>query len=435
MYNIFNNILKRQSNVMKRINLFYFLCLATIFVACSSDEEFINVDTKTEILTRSIDINDIILPIEGDRDTLKRPLQNRAPYDIQEEINQLEGIPFYLQVQGNSTTNQFLNATEAGTEVTVAEYGGNIEQQFNIRILPATSGIPYLIYSSKTGTPIRLGVYNSNPDVKILYADYTDTSSLFGASWDFRKGTYTPNSFVIENQDSPQQGSSGNWWDIYYPAITVNDTKVSFSKYNNSPRQEFAIVPAETFQVEEIKYNIDASAVLEKMPDIVYFDRYTNRGPIQQSHKFIITESYKETSNFSRKTSYNVDISTKVTTKIPFIAAGEITTSTSFGQDYTYGESEEKSIAINREYPVDVPANHKAELSLTLFKYNMDVEYIAICRGLTSGKRISIKGRWTGVDVVETDAVLEVFPLDGGPSTRMVITKEMLRSGTPINVK
>ncbi len=421
---------------MKKYNLFLFILMATIFVACSSDDEYSNLDEKAEIQTRSsVDLEDIIIPIEGDRDTLKRPIQARTSYDIKQEIDQLENIPFYLQVQGNSTTKQFLSASSAGTEVTVAEYAGNSNQQFYIKILPATSGIPYLIYSKKTDTPIRLGVYSNNPNVKVLYADYNNSSGLFGASWDFRKGTYTPNSFVIENQDSPQQGSSGSWWDIYYPAITVNDAKVSFSKYNNSPRQEFAFVPAETFKIEDIRYNIDASAVLEKMPDIVFLDGYTNRGPVGQNHKFTISESYKETSTFNRKTSYNVSLSTEFKAKVPFIASGKITTSTSFGQEYTYGKSEEKSMTINREYPIDIPANHRAELSLTLFKYNMDVEYVAVCRGLTSGRRIEIKGRWTGIDVVETDAVLDVFPLNGGTSTRIVITKEMLDSKKTIKVK
>lgn len=65
----------------------------------------------------------------------------------------------------------------------------------------------------------------------------------------------------------------------------------------------------------------------------------------------------------------------------------------------------------------------------------MDVEYIARCRGLTSGKLININGRWTGVDVVESDAVLNVTPLQGGTGVQMIITKEMLKSNTPIKVK
>lgn len=427
---------------MKKIELLSFAFCAILLFSCSAEEETFESNETRSALSEVSDIengvlsNGIIIPIEGDRDTLKRPISLRASYDIQEELNQLENIPFYLQVQGNSTSKQFLNAASAGAEVTVANYAGNTNQQFYIRILPATSGIPYLIYSKKSETPIRLGVYTNNPDVKVLYADYENESSLFGASWDFKKATNTPNSFVIENQDSPQQGSSGSWWDIYYPAITVNDAKVSFAKYNNSPRQEFAIIPVETFRIEEIRYNIDGSEILEKMPDLVFSDGYSNRGPIDQTHSFTISETYKETSTFNRKTSYNVSISTEIKAKVPFIASGKITTSTSFGQEYTYGKSEEKTLSINRTYPVLVPANHRAELALTLFKYNMDVEYVAVCRGLTSGEKINIKGRWTGVDFVESDAVLDVFPIDGtGTRLRTIITKEMLESKNVIRIK
>lgn len=47
-------------------------------------------------------MEDLILPIEGDRDTLKRPQQLRSLLfdDISEEINQLNEIPIYLKVQG-----------------------------------------------------------------------------------------------------------------------------------------------------------------------------------------------------------------------------------------------------------------------------------------------------------------------------------------------
>lgn len=124
------------------------------------------------------------------------------------------------------------------------------------------------------------------------------------------------------------------------------------------------------------------------MPDIVYKDTYTNNGPIQQTHKFTISESYKETSSFQRKTSYNVNVTTSFKCKVPFVASGEIKTSVTEGQDFTYGDSEEHTKTINREYPVDVPAYHVAKLTLTLLKYNMDVEYIATCRGLTSGKNL-----------------------------------------------
>lgn len=421
----------------KSLALVILLSSLGLFYSCSSDEEFISeqIETENVLTTRAIHVKDSIIPFEGNRDTLKRPVQFFTSSEVKKEIDQLEDIPFYLQAQGNSSSRQFLSVASAGTEVTVENYSKQISQQFYIKAPSAITGIPYLIYSKATNTVLKVGAYTSDPNTKVLYADYTDSNSSFGASWDFRKGTYSNNSFVIENQDLPQQGSSGNWMDIYYPAITVNDSKVSFSQYNNSPRQEFAIVPAEDFEVESIRYITDASAVLEQMPDIVYKDTYTNNGPIQQTHKFTISESYKETSNFQRKTSYNVNITTSFKCKVPFIASGEISTSVTEGQDFTYGDSEEHTKTINREYPIDVPAYHVAKLTLTLLKYNMDVEYVATCRGLTSGKKLEIRGRWTGIDVVETNAVVDVTPINGGKSTRVIITDEMLKSRTPIRVK
>ena len=421
---------------MKKLFFYCTVLLLGGLYACSEDEVFTTTAIdKSKALVKSEILNDTIIPLEGNRDTLKRPPQTRSSTNIQEELSQLEDVPIFLKIQGNSTSKQFLNVTDAGTEATIAEYSGDINQQFYIKIPSSIIGIPYLIYSKKTNTPLKIGAYTSNPATKVLYADKDNNGGTFGASWDFEKGEYTPNSFVISAQDYPQQGSSGNWMDIYYPVITVDDSKISFSKYNNSPRQEFAIVPVEDFEIESIRYITDASSVLEQMPDIVYKDTYTNNGPIQQTHKFTISESYKETSNFQRKTSYNINITTSFKCKVPFIASGEIKTSITEGQDFTYGESEEHTKTINREYPVDVPAYHVAKLTLTLLKYNMDIEYVATCRGLTSGKKLEIRGRWTGIDVVETNAVADVTPINGGKSTRVIITDEMLKSRQPIRVK
>lgn len=170
---------------------------------------------ESTLATRAINVKDSIMPFEGNRDTLKRPVQLFTSEEVRREIDQLEDIPFYLQAQGNSSSRQFLSATSAGTEVTVENYNGSTNQQFYIKVPSSIMGIPYLIYSKTTNTVLKIGAYTSDPDTKVLYADYTDSNSSFGASWDFRKGTYSKNSFVIENQDLPQQGSSGNWMDIF----------------------------------------------------------------------------------------------------------------------------------------------------------------------------------------------------------------------------
>ena len=427
------------------------ILFAGFLSACSSDDDFPEIvePTSEAIASAYLSANDrvrcdSIVPLEGCRDSLPprtNALTRSSSNDyatLKEELNQLNEIPIYLKVKGNSTNKHYLSASAKGKELTVEEFNSNsLNQQFYIKILPAYTGIPYLIYSKKTETPIRLGAYTNAPDTKILYASQDATGSLFGASWDIKRGEYSDKSYIIENQDYPRQGSSGYWLDIYYSVITVSGSKISFEKYNNLPRQEFEIIPVEKFKVKDITFDVEASSILSKTPYMLLSDSYTNNGPISQEHDFEIIKSYKVTSTYNQETSYNLTISTEVKASVPFIASGKITTSASGGQKFTYGESEEEVETISKKFKVVVPAYYRAEMKLTLYKYEMDVDYTATCVGLTSGKEIKIEGTWNGVNYEETDAVLNLTPINGNQAQRrsLVITKEMLRSNQVIKVE
>jgi len=387
----------------------------------------------------SLEAKGLITPFTGDRKQLQKGTVTRTAHDndLDEELRQLEEVPIFLQVQGNTSHHQFLSATEKGKELFMSTLNdAHDNQKFYLKILPAVSGIPYLIYSKQTGTPIRIGSYTNQPKVKVLYASNDNKGNLFGASWDIKRAKYSSEAYIIENEDFPEQNGSNPWWGVYYNVITANGVKIIFERYKQSPKQEFKIIPAEKFRIESIRFNIDATATLAKNPDLLFSDRFTNNGPIEQKHTFSISSTYKETSNFVKKTSYSLSLSVEASVKVPFVTGGKITTSTSFGKEFTYGKSEEHSTTINREYPILVPAKYTARMNLTLYKYNMDVEYIATCIGLTSGKRINIKGRWQGVDVQETDAVLDLTPINGnkGEAKKITITKSMLNSKRTIKV-
>lgn len=184
----------------------------TFVCSCSNSEKDIEISELTNESvepTITADQDTSIIPIEGDREKLKRlygNIKTRASvnsYDTQslnEELSQLNEIPIYLQVQGNTDDRQFLNVSGKGKELTIENFKGNSDdQKFYLKILPATSGIPYLIYSKKNGTPIRLGAYKNKPNVKILYASQDATGSLFGASWDIKRAQYSSNAYIIEN--------------------------------------------------------------------------------------------------------------------------------------------------------------------------------------------------------------------------------------------
>lgn len=423
------------------------MCTSLCFLGCSNDEnEFVISSEKITSVEQMVTKPDsIIVPIEGNRDSLQRlkTIKTRSSFEgedyqlLQEELIQLDEIPIYLQVQGNSDSRQFLSATNKGKELTVEKFNGKSEnQKFYLKIFPSVLGIPYLIYSKKTGTPIRLGAYKSNPNVKILYASQDASGSLFGASWDIKRAQYSSNSYIIENQDFPQQGNSGYWPDIYYSVITVNGSKISFSKYNKSPRQEFKIIPVEEFVVEKVEFDIDTNATLTQTPKVLFSDKFTNNGPISQKHSFSITETYKETSSFNKKTSYNVNVTVESKLKVPLLVEGKITVSKSSGEEFTYGKSEEHSKTINRTVNVEVPANSMADLSFTIYTYNMDVPYIATCVGKTSGKKIKVRGIWHGVSVEASNGIVNVTPINGNPAgaKSILITNEMLKYKKTIKI-
>ena len=423
------------------------MCTSLCFWGCSNDEnEFVISSEKiTSVEQMVTEPDSIIVPIEGNRDSLQKlkTIKTRSSFDgedyqlLQEELTQLDEIPIYLQVQGNSDERQFLSATNKGKELTVEKFNGKSEnQKFYLKIFPSVLGIPYLIYSKKTGTPIRLGAYKSNPNVKILYASQDASGSLFGASWDIKRAQYSSNSYIIENQDFPQQGNSGYWPDIYYSVITVNGSKISFSKYNKSPRQEFKIIPVEEFEVEKVEFDIDANATLTQTPKVLFSDKFTNNGPISQKHSFSITETYKETSSFNKKTSYNVNVTVESKLKVPILIEGKITVSQSYGEEFSYGKSEEHSKTINRTVNVEVPANSMADLSFTIYTYKMDVPYIATCVGKTSGKKIKVRGIWHGVSVEASNGIVNVTPINGNPAgaKSILITNEMLKYKKTIKI-
>lgn len=417
---------------------FMAICFGSIpFSSCSSDDPLETLkgsgkDAFNQLVGDSeTDSSGEIIPLNGDSIAIrKQNLQTNellATPSISEELNQLDLLPIYLQIKGNTSSKQILSVVGEKKELTFEYYRSNdVSQEFYLKILPAYMGIPYMIYSKKTNTPISVGSYANNPSVKVLYAKPSNYHSTFGAAWGIYPGEYSKESFVIQNEDYINSDQSGT---IYFSVIGANDSKVILEKYAKQPRQEFSIIPVENFRVESVTFDT-SNATFTKVPEVVFSDRFTNNGPIDQDYNFIISESYKKTSSFNRKTSYNVNtIESKVRT--PIFNNG-VTIPQTIGQEFTYGENEKDTFMINREYPIIVPPYHTAQMTLTLYKYSMDVEYSAVCIGLSSGKRITIKGIWQGVDVHESDAVamLTLTPINGSKTGNksIVIKNDMLRN-------
>ncbi|MDE6799783.1 MAG: hypothetical protein K2P62_05915 [Phocaeicola sp.] len=203
----------------------YAFIASLAMVSCQNDlvEEVDSVGDSAldtfEAKSRSVVENDsTIYPLEEkDFVTYKSESRQYDP-DLYDELYALDGIPFRIRSSSSGNKNTF-QSNGAGKEITMDNYNeGNTSQLFRLRILPASSGIPYLIYSNKENLPVGVGSYKDNPDNYVLYTKASESGSLFGFSWDFYSSS-DRQSFIIENQDLIGSTGSGSIYDIFYYSI------------------------------------------------------------------------------------------------------------------------------------------------------------------------------------------------------------------------
>lgn len=432
----------------RKIYQFLLIAATVILSACSSDEaDFLN--NAEQSLKESLAANDVSLVMDSllnPTDLEETPelkelkekmkelknsrLKSASSYDydyqreqyLSEELYSLREIPIYLIAKESNWGKNTLTTQGKGKEIIFDNFGGGKEEQkFYIKVLPASTGIPYLIYSYKEKTPVSVGSYSNTPDKKVLFVR-SDTNIPYGCSWNFMYGKKSEASFIIESQDYISSGGS-SWWDVYNNVIGVKDNLLMWGRYNNQKNQEFDIMPVEEFRVKQVRFINDNTTTLINKPERAFKTYYTNNGPVEQTKTLKIADEVTETSNFQNKTSTSFSLKTTTTCKVPFFAKGEVETNSTLGTEFTFGESESKKRAISHDFPLKVPAYHHAECTIFLSQYEADVEFEAIAEGVTSKREIKIRGRWNGVSFSEDRTVVDVTPINNPAGKRSITIK------------
>lgn len=207
-----------------------------------------NVESRTSSISDSISTNSIITPIIVNPDSIKRHIKSRANYDNENLSNNLFAIAknaLLLTIQsseGEGTDNYYLTSNGKEQAITLNPLTPRLNnQQFYVKVLPATAGIPYLIYSYPDRTPLAVGQRQSDPNNKVVFT-MLDESSLYSASWDIYKATNKSGCLVIESQSYIGQGDSGNWMDVFYHVWeTKGSNPVGFGKYQQKRSQELSL--------------------------------------------------------------------------------------------------------------------------------------------------------------------------------------------------
>lgn len=425
-----------KMNVIK-IGIFVFAAIM-LEVSCTKElvtEQAINLlDEQCSPMTKSVDTtfcNDSILPYpEGERYDLSLKYGLARANSIYDDIYSLRDLPINIVVKENiQGGGRYLTTQGKGGEVVFSGRKDDRSQQFYIKALPLTSGIPYMIYSMSTETPMSVGYYKSAPDTPVLYM-MDGTGSSWGASWDFYSGNID-GALVIKNNDIMEGGP--NYWDMYNVVIGAAQNNVFLDKYNKLATQQFDLVPLEEFDVTAIEFINDATASFTQTPGKVLKDSYVNNSDIAQSYSLTISEEVTETSSFTHKGSISVSVSVGFKVKAPCIAEGTISTTGTTSYEVTYGETTTNRRTISRSYPVNIPARNRAQLTIALSDDTIDMNYVATCVGRDSGRIIQQYGTWQGVSVSQGDAILTIEPLNARASAQKYIFDEETELWIPLS--
>lgn len=420
---------------MNRKNLLLVALFAlTIMGSCNKEAELPDelkekATIETKMSTKVALMNDsIIQPKEEDFQGIqkKETSTNVTTTSTWEELYQLDGIEFFLRTQDSYFGKNSLQTNGAGQPVTFeAESGTTEAQKFYLRFLPASTGIPYMIYSFKEKNPVGIGSYQSDPNSRVLYtAQTSNPSSLFGFSWDFPTNTTNGSKgYAVQNQDIPFQGSGGPW-DIYYGVITNNQGNVTLERNNNTYYQRFNIIPNDEFVIESMDMNIDGAEIVSSTPTAIAQQTVENPSNEPGSRTVTFTQaqqdnySFRESSSVSYQYTANVSAGFSLFKIISANASFTFTTGNSTTLEYTNGGS--KTITLSDAFTVPVPAQTRSVCTFNAIKHQARVPYTAVIRGLRTSKRVTISGFFEAVDYTTSTLRVENYPISSAASKNAI---------------
>lgn len=389
-----------------------FFCVSQLVITSCQNEEVIGelMNTKEEMCTRSLCVNDSTIVELNPTDFPEiEKKKARGGDNVWEELYQLNGIEFFIQSKDVYFNNNTLETQGAGKELKLSKFSAdNDAQKFYLRFLPASSGIPYMIYSYKEKKPIGVGSYTSAPDKYVLYTKNSDSGSLFGFSWDFYKGDKC---YIIENQDII--GGGPNYWDIYYYSITANNGNIDLIKTTKGLNQQFTIVPNDEFTIESLDFDLTTAKITGSEPvGIKSFEVITASNPITK--EFTVDETKTEETSFQESSSTTIKHTGDGNVGIS-IAIVKIGSSYSFEKSNTqqvaYGSKSTITRKITDKTTVTIPPYTRGEIEYQSIKHNLNVNYTLKLKGVNTKKLIEMKGTWLGVDYTTDRFIVKEYDL------------------------
>lgn len=362
------------------------------------------------------------------------PLSSSSTYDetLSSNMYAIRELPATIKVRakasaGSTTDYVSLYCEGKSKEVTLNAGNAGDKNRFLIKVLPATTGVPYLIYSVAAGTPLSVGYYTNKPDEKILMASKDNSGSLMSTGWDLLQSTYYKSYYAIQSESYLGQADPNNQWSIFYYVLeAVSGDKIRYAqRVNNKAQQEFIITPDAKFEIKSLEYVVNDI----KPSPITFSKTVTVKNTSSQVKNMDVPFDFyeMETSFFSRNAwnvSLNFSNGDKKFTRPSVIAGSIITDNPGALEDALFINPNSQNISrhIVYKHPIRCNASSTAKVTVNFVKYYVNVDYIVKAQYKVSEgdlRECILKGTWNGIliedpnEVSPTDNIV-FTPINGG---------------------
>lgn len=408
----------------------FYLCafiIAMTLFSCSDDTEQSLSDASLPSkgqaslnhLTRASDSSDSLCLLEVD-DSMRSLLSLRtkvgrharkvglAPADYDDNFNgnmfAIRELPVTIEVMeaGKNKSQRYLWCNRAGSEVKLTDNKNafDISQQFYLKILPASSGIPYLLYSESSKTPLTVGHYRKTPNVNILMSNSKDDISNPFVGWDLKPSS-AAGYFAIENEMLLGQKDPKNMWSVFNYYLEVNDNnELRFAEYTGKNQQKFFIKPIARFTVSNVSYNFEAAKVTDATPFEVKFNRVFQGDPGSEFSDKVNCHVIEKSWFQQNRSNIKFDLNTNTLLQMPTVLARKALLLDGDPNKIRYIISGYQNVYSDRECTVEGTVPHSTgkclvSISMKLTSYNAEVPYTLYAE--YNGREIKFTGTWKGV--------------------------------------
>lgn len=364
----------------------------------------------------------------------RAPLNPSPTYDetLWGNMYAIRELPATIKVRSKASTGSTANYVSLycegkSKEVTLNAGNAGDKNRFLIKVLPASAGVPYLIYSVAAGTPLSVGYYQISLMRKILMASKDDSGSLMSIGWDLLQSSYYKNYYAIQSESYLGQADPNNQWSIFYYVLeAVSGNKIRYAQHvNNKAQQEFIITPDAKFEIKSLEYVVNNSTPSKSTFSKTVTVKNTSAQEKAMNVPFDFYEM--ETSYFNRN-SWNVNLNFTDDSKKfvrPTVTSGSvITDNPDAAEDAVFINSNTQNISrhIVYNHPIRCKASSTAKVTVKFVKYYVNVDYIVKAQyEVKAGdlRECVLKGTWSGYVIEDPNEItpedkIEFTPIGGG---------------------